>query len=191
MGIDNLLRKLEQQPKTVDEHWAEKRREWVEDVASLMRSIAEWLAPALEKDLARLEPRRLKLEEPDTGAYEVDALTIYLGDREVRVEPRGMCVVGVVTTGDRRIVGARGRVDLISGPARATILRRRDRTWQLATVDGWAPDKGGIPLNAEALGDALARAHRLMATARTVAEILDYHRRAVVALRESRGRSEP
>jgi hypothetical protein len=156
MAIETLLEKLRSQPKTVGEHWTEKRKEWINDVAALMKSIGEWLAPAVEKNLVRLEPRRIPIEEPDTGPYEVDALTIHLGDRDVRVEPRGMRVVGAIAADERRMVGARGRVDLVSGPARATILRRNDRTWQLATVDGWSPDKGGVTLDADALTDALA-----------------------------------
>lgn len=32
MGIDNLVKKLQAQPKTVEEHFAEKKQEWVEDV---------------------------------------------------------------------------------------------------------------------------------------------------------------
>ncbi|HTN84368.1 MAG TPA: hypothetical protein VL242_11800 [Sorangium sp.] len=156
MGIERLVEKLQSQSKTVDEHWAEKKLEWIEDVAVLATNIEEWLAPAVEQRLARVERRKLELDEPDTGPYEIDALTIHLGDREVRVEPRGMRVVGVVGTGAARIVGARGRVDLVSGPARATILRRADRTWQLATVDGWPTDKSAVPLTADTLADALA-----------------------------------
>jgi hypothetical protein len=156
MGIEKLLQKLEQQPKTVEQHWAEKKQEWIDDVAGLMESITEWLAPAVEKKLARIERRVVEIEEADTGPYDAAALTIHLGDREVRVEPRGMRIVGVIVADEKRIIGARGRVDLVSGPARATILRRTDRTWQLATVDGWPASKGAIPLSPEALADALA-----------------------------------
>jgi hypothetical protein len=156
MGIEKLLQTLQDRPKTADAHWAEKKQEWVEDIAALMKSIEEWLAPAVDQKLAQVERQMLELDEDDTGPYVVDALTIHLSDREVRVEPRGMRVVGVIAAGAKRVVGARGRVDLVSGPARATILRRADRTWQLATVDGWPADKGAVPLDAETLTDALA-----------------------------------
>lgn len=156
VGIEKLVAKLESQPQTVDDYWAEKRREWVDDLGALMTSIAEWLEPAVAKNLVRIERRKFELDEAETGPYAVDALTIHLGDREVHVEPRGMRVVGVVTSGNTRIIGARGRVDLVSGPARATILRRADRAWQLAAVDGWAPERQPIELTADALADALA-----------------------------------
>jgi hypothetical protein len=155
MAIERLLHKLQEQPKTVDAHWAEKREEWIADVATLMKSIGEWLAPVVDAKLAMVERRTIELDEADTGPYSVDALTIHLGEREVRVDPRGMRVVGVIAAGGKRIVGARGRVDVISGPARATILRTADRTWQLATVDGWPSDRGAVALDADTLTDAL------------------------------------
>lgn len=164
MGMEQLLRKLEDQPKSVVEHFAEKKREWIADVAKLITTLEEWLQPLVEKKLARLERRAVELDEPDTGPYSVDALTISLGDREVKVEPRGMRVVGVVRSGNDRIVGARGRVDLVSGPSRATILRRSNGAWQLASVDGWPSDKSAMDLTVETFADALAElipdAHR-------------------------------
>lgn len=164
MGMENLLRKLQDQPKTVEEHFAEKRQEWIDDVAELIDSMEEWLAPVVEKGLARLERRSVDIDEPDTGPYSVAALTIHLGERAVKVEPRGMCVVGVVRTGSDRIIGARGRVDLISGPSRATVLRRSNGTWQLASADGWPADKSAVDLTEETFADALAElipdAHR-------------------------------
>lgn len=156
MGIDDLMKKLQNQPTTVAEHFAEKKQEWVDDVATLIKSMEEWLKPLVEKKLARLERRTVELDEPDTGTYLVDALTIFLGDRSVKVEPRGMRVVGVVRTGKDRIVGARGMVELVSGPSRATILRRSDGSWQLATADGWPAEKSAADLNEETFADALA-----------------------------------
>ncbi len=107
MGMQNLLRKLQDQPKSVEEHFAETKQEWIADVAKLITTMEEWLAPLVEKKLARLEHRTVELDEPDTGPYSVDALTISLGDREVRVEPRGMRIVGAVRT-ERAASSARG-----------------------------------------------------------------------------------
>jgi hypothetical protein len=156
MGMENLLKKLQDQPKTVEEHFAEQKQEWIDDVAALITAMVGWLEPLVDKSLARVERRTVDLDEPDTGAYSVDALTIHLGDREVKVEPRGMRVVGVVSTGKSRIIGARGRVDLVCGPSRATILRRSVRSWQLASADSWPADKSAVDLTQETFADALA-----------------------------------
>lgn len=156
MGIENLIKKLAAQPTTVEQHWAKQRAEWIDDLAALMRNIRAWLAPAVEQQLARIEPREVELDEPDTGPYEADALTIHLGDRKVAVEPRGMRIVGVMAAGGRRVVGASGRVDLVSGPARATLLRSADRAWRIASVDGWEPGRDAVALDAESFADTLA-----------------------------------
>lgn len=156
MGVDNLMQKLRDRPKTVEEHREEKKKEWIGDVSTLMANITTWLQPLVEAKLATVEQRIVELDEPDTGTYSVPALTINLGDREVKVEPRAMRIVGVVRTGKDRIVGSRGAVDLVSGPSRATILRRSDGSWQLATVDGWPAEKSATDLTADTFADALS-----------------------------------
>src|SRR5450432_1025908 len=136
MSIEKLVQQLEQQPKTVEQHFKEKRDEWIADVSKLLDEVTAWLGPAIEKKLVRIEPGEIELDEQDTGPYRVGTLTIHLGGRKVEMKPRGMRVVGAIPSGGgKRIIGARGRVDLMSGPARATILRKSDRTWQLAAVD--------------------------------------------------------
>jgi hypothetical protein len=156
MSIEKLVHQLEQQPKTVEEHFKEKLDEWIADVSKLLDDVTAWLGPAVEKKLVRIERIEIEIDEQDTGAYHVGALTIYLGERKVEMKPRGMRVVGAIPSGGRRIIGARGRVDLMSGPARATILRKSDRSWQLAAVDGWPSDKEAVPLTQETLTDALS-----------------------------------
>lgn len=156
MSIEKLVHQLEEQPKTVDQHFKEKLDEWITDVSKLLDDVTAWLGPAIEKKLVRTERLEIDLDEQDTGAYRVGSLTIYLGERKVEMKPRGMRVVGAIASGGRRIIGARGQVDLTSGPARATILRKSDRTWQLAAVDGWPSDKEAVPLTQETLTDALS-----------------------------------
>jgi hypothetical protein len=155
MSIQKLVQQLEKQPKTVEQHFAEKRAEWVADVAKLMSDVTEWLGPAVEKHLVKIDHYKVKLNEPDTDEYEIDGMTIHLGERKVQMTPRGMRVVGVIPSGRKRIVGARGQVDLVSGPARATILRKADGKWQLAAVDGWSAEKEAVPLTQETMTEAL------------------------------------
>lgn len=156
MSIDKLVQQLEKQPKTVEQHFAEQRDQWVADVAKLMSDVTEWLRPAIEKRLVRIERYKVKLNEPDTDEYEIDGLTIHLGQRSVQMTPRGMRVLGAIPSGRKRIVGARGQVDLVSGPARGTILRKADGTWQLVTVDGWSADREAVPLDQETMTEALS-----------------------------------
>lgn len=156
MGIDNLRKKLGEQPVTVEQHFAEAKKGWIDDVAKLTSNMAEWLKPLVDEHTVRLEPRQVELNESDIGTYVVDALTIHLGDREVRVEPQGMRIVGVIPTGKDRIIGARGLISVVCGPSRATILRRSPGVWELATADGWPADKNAVALTQETFADLLA-----------------------------------
>jgi len=141
---------------TVAQRFAEQKKGWIEDVAKLIDNMEDWLKPLVDERTVRLERRAVELDEPDTGPYSVDALTIHLGDREVRVEPRGMRIVGVIPTGKDRIIGARGLISVVCGPSRATILRRSPGVWQLATADGWPADKNAVDLTQDTLTDLLA-----------------------------------
>ncbi len=67
MSIEKLVQQLEHQPKTVEEHFAAKRDEWIADVAQLMSGVTAWLSPAIEKKLVRVERGEVDIDEQDTG----------------------------------------------------------------------------------------------------------------------------
>ena len=155
MGMNDLLKKLENQPQTVEQVFEANRNQWIADVGELLTTIEGWLSPLVQARHVRLERRTIQIDDPDTGPYDVAALTIFLADREVKVEPRGMRIVGVIP-GKDRIVGARGRVDVVSGPSRATILRSASGQWQLAAVDGWPASTSAVDLTGDVFADVLA-----------------------------------
>ena len=137
MGMQDLLEKLQGQPKTVEEHFAEKKQEWIGDVAALMTTIESWLAPLVEKKVVRLEQRKVALDEPDTGSYEVDALTISIS----------VLTPSVAIDSPASIEPGRDGVRLDHGPYRAVFLP------EVASDHGWDRDellrqlarKAGIP----------------------------------------------
>jgi hypothetical protein len=140
-GKQALLEKLRGEapgPKTVDEHFEQQKAEWIVDVGALMDQLAGWLSDGEHEGLVRVERRAIELAEEDLGPYEAPALTIHLRTthpRTVKVEPKGMRVVGAIVAADRRIIGARGRVDITCGPARAMLLRYAG-SWKLVTPAG-------------------------------------------------------
>lgn len=139
MTISDLISKLRTR-KPVEQHLDEKREEWIADVSALMAHITAWLRPLNDQGLVRVESAKTWVSEPDFGQYEADTLTILMSDRVIRVDPRG----GVTWN----------RVDVISGPSRASFRRAPDRTWQVARVDG-RDTMTGLALDAEVLADVL------------------------------------
>ncbi|WP_437288699.1 hypothetical protein [Sorangium sp. So ce406] len=155
-GMHALLEKLRKEApgvKTVEEHLEEKKAEWLADLNELMDRIAGWLADGQAEGLLHVERRTVDLAEEDLGPYEAPALWLHVRTtrpRTVKVEPKGMRIVGVIAAADRRIVGARGRVDVTCGAARAILLRMGAGDWKLVAQGGEAVD-----LTEDAFSDAL------------------------------------
>jgi len=99
----------------------------IDDLRRLFDQIREWLAPGSGSLV--IAEHEIEIAEEDLGPYRVPAMTIRVRTghpRTVHVEPKGMRVVGVVGVGERRLLGASGRVDLTCGPSRAILLRFLD-----------------------------------------------------------------
>ena len=118
-----------------------------------MTRITGWLAEGAYGDLLRVEPAEVELAEEDLGVYRAPALRIRARTthpRTAKVEPKGMRVVGVIAAGDRRIVGARGRVDVTCGAGRAILLRMGKDDWRLLE-----PRRSPVELTEDAFAGAL------------------------------------
>ena len=157
--MEDLVRRLEGAkggPRTVDQHRAEQLQSWTSDLARLMSDVRAWLQPGEEAGVFFISLLEVELFEDDYGQYEVPALSVKIlsePDREVRIIPAGLRVKGIVTSGRRRITGVSGRVDLVSGPARAILLRfvNGGTRWEL-TSDKTEPE----PFTSDALARVLA-----------------------------------
>jgi hypothetical protein len=135
MNMRQLVKKLRaSQPSgTVDEQLELDRQQWLQDLSSLMKALRSWLKEGEEEQVFKIEDDKVELVEQDLGAYEAPSLRIFartLG-RTVKVLPKGLRIVGSVQDG-ARLVNAKGRVDLISGARRCTLLRTPSREWKIA-----------------------------------------------------------
>ncbi len=126
-----LAEKLLQDLRGTGDALTPKREEWVGDLQALMQQFQAWLGGPEFRDTLLVTEEPLELVEEDLGAYTVPSLRVQSQTRhprEVHVKPRAMQVVGGIAFSghgsQRRIVqGAAGRVDLVSGAARQTLLR--------------------------------------------------------------------
>ncbi len=141
-GQQALLEKLRGDAvdaETIDEALRRQQGDWLRDLETLMDTIDGWLSEGKAEGLWRVERRTVELAEEDLGAYAAPAVSIHARTahpRTVKVEPRGMRVAGVVIASDRRIVGARGRVDVTCGAGRAILLRMAPGMWKLVPPSG-------------------------------------------------------
>lgn len=128
-GKQALLELLQREAGDANDVVLEQRQQaWIVDVKELMTRLAAFVADSSFEGKLETEPGTQELVE-DLEPYEIPTLTINfrpLG-RKVKVLPRGLQVVGGIFTRadgqEDRLVGASGRVDLVCGPGRATLLR--------------------------------------------------------------------
>ena len=63
-------------------------------------------------------------------------LEIRAGERTVRLDPIGVRVTGIVYAGSRRMLGLKGRVDLVCGPIKIPLVRTASGLWKALPVRG-------------------------------------------------------
>lgn len=149
MGKQALLERLQRDASPggtdVETQLARDRDAWLVALRALMQQIRAWLSDKQLSESLQIRDDRVQILEEDLGEYTAPGLTIQSRTRhprKVHVLPRAMQVVGGIFSGEhgeRRLLGAHGRVDLVAGAARETLLRfeRDDGTvWRWAHRDG-------------------------------------------------------
>jgi hypothetical protein len=117
-----------------------KREEWVASVERLIAEMKEWLGQADTERVLMIDESPIRVGERGLGTYEVPALTIGLGTREVRVKPVARVVSAPLrATAMMQVPRAYGRVDMTNGLDRYLIFRvekeAADR-WTIVEQDG-------------------------------------------------------
>ena len=110
---------------------ATRRDEWLADVDDLYRLI---LDDALGSYIAAgdivWERNPIKLNEPRLGLYDIDRLTIHIGEDQLTAEPAGAM-----------LIGCRGRVDITGplGSSRLVLLDKGGPAVRFSISDGGVP----------------------------------------------------
>jgi len=111
-------KKKDEQEQNID--WKTEREEWVADVSALFNDVRQWLEPAIKEGLVRVTSNLRQVSEEYLGTYGISSLTLAM--------PEGR-LVEMIPVG-RIVVGARGRVDIVSGPKTVMLLRVGPKRWK-------------------------------------------------------------
>ena len=84
--------------------WAKELEEWRAYLKQFKSSVADFLQEHMQQDRVRLEYKAKRNSEENIGNYDVEVITIMIGNAKVELDP-----VGTV------LIGAKGRVDM-KGP---------------------------------------------------------------------------
>ncbi len=151
MSMQDLMEKLRERPKTVEEHRQEQKREWLAALNALFEEIERWIAPAAQEGLLRVSRSEVEIIEEDIGSYHAPILEIRDDRLLVRLVPVGARVAGVVVSGGTRHIGLRGRIDLVCGPIQIPIVRSSSGMWKALPLRGEPKD-----LNEETFSEILS-----------------------------------
>ncbi len=117
-----------------------RRAEWVASVERLLAQMKDWLAQADDERVLMIDESPIRISEQGLGTYEVPALTIGLGTREVRVRPIARYVSAPLrVTAALQVPRAYGRVDMTNGLDCYHIFRVERETgdrWKVVEQNG-------------------------------------------------------
>ncbi len=114
------LREKQKKAKRQEIDWDKRKTEWIHQLWELFSSIEQWLSPLVKENLANISRAEFSITEEFMGTYESPSITIQFPDNPIQLRPVG-----------RNIIGARGRVDVISMRKRAMLLLHEDG-WKIA-----------------------------------------------------------
>lgn len=130
--LENLLRlRLEERRRNFASH-AGVRERWILECESIARRIADWLRPLEAKGYVDLSFVPTPIHEELLGDYEAQGVRlVFVNDRVLRLVPVG-----------RHVLGADGRIDVMSINTCLAMLIRRDGEWCFARRE----ERTGPPL---------------------------------------------
>jgi hypothetical protein len=96
-----------------------KKNKWLKNIGEFYDRIIDWLKPLADKGILSYEKTPNKIEEEPIGVYEVDNLTIHIGNQNVTFYPKGAL-----------IIGAEGRIDIRGRRAIRSIVLNNNE-WSL------------------------------------------------------------
>ena len=121
--LEEVLKKKRQQQEAAEIDHDAVRQEWIASCEALISTILEWLQPLESQALLQVEQETIPIYEDQLGQYQVPGLkVVFLKSQVLTLRPVG-----------RFVLGAEGRVDLISGstPLAMLILNGTD-DWEFA-----------------------------------------------------------
>ena len=98
--------------------WDKELKEWLDYLDQFKDSIADYLSEYIDQNKVTLEFVTKRIDEQEIGSYEVDIITIIIGNTRVRLEPIGTLLIGAKGRVDMR--GPKGTVKFVLVPKDAT-----------------------------------------------------------------------
>jgi len=122
--------------------WEARKREFIDSVEELYRTVEEYLADSIRDNLVKVSFSSKQITEDYMGTYEIREMILDVGDERAILSPKG-----------RNIVGGIGRVDLVGPIAEKTLVAQPGGRWSI--VVSRTPSLKIVPLDPSSLLTAL------------------------------------
>jgi hypothetical protein len=109
-------KKVEYEQKEVD--WQKAKSDWLNQLEHFMNQIKLWLQDSRKEGLIDVLESEIIIQEEYIGEYNAPLLVLSIGAETVKIKPVG-----------RLIIGAMGRVDIISFINKFIVLYHADKGW--------------------------------------------------------------
>lgn len=125
--LEEILKQKRAQQEASEFAHIAVRQEWISNCENLMSRITEWLQPLEDKNWLAIQSEDILIREDQLGDYATRSLRLtFLDSQILTFRPVG-----------RRIIGAQGRVDVVSGSTLlAMLLHKENDEWDFARREG-------------------------------------------------------
>lgn len=120
---DFLQKKLEEKTKS-EFNAQEEKKKWINRVDEIFSNIKKWIDEPVKNNLVEVTEQEIEINEERLGKYKISSLVIRSLWDTVYITPIG-----------RMILGAIGRIDILSTKGKYSILLTIDNGW-VVKVDG-------------------------------------------------------
>lgn len=120
---DFLKKKLEEKTK-IEFNADEEKKKWINSVNQILNNIRKWVEEPVKNNLIEIIDEEVEINEERLGKYKISSLVIRSLWDSVYIRPVG-----------RMILGAIGRIDILSTKGKYSILLTIDSGW-VVKVDG-------------------------------------------------------
>ncbi|MBP2033787.1 hypothetical protein J2Z42_002494 [Clostridium algifaecis] len=120
---DFLKKKLEEKTK-IEFNAEEEKKKWINSVNEILSNIKKWIEEPVKNRLVEIIDEKVEINEERLGKYKISSLAIRSLWDTVYIRPIG-----------RMILGAIGRIDILSTKGKYSILLTIDNGW-VVKLDG-------------------------------------------------------
>jgi len=114
----DFLKKKKDENLQEEVNWMQIKNEWQQQLKLFMNQIEGWLHSVQKDKLIEIKEKTVTLQEENLGLYDAPSLELAIDKEIIKVQPIG-----------RLIIGAKGRVDIVSSYEKYIVLYLIDREW--------------------------------------------------------------